>query len=135
MQTHETVTSLRKLSLRTNRKLGLASGVLFAIRGLWPLFYQGGSPKWGPIALFTAILAGALLRPYWLMPLKRGWFKSGLALNRITSPRYGILFFGAVVPRGSICAGKVRIFCVLKGIPKAGPSRSSVNRQVPRQTS
>jgi hypothetical protein len=63
MQTHETVTSLRKLSLGSNRKLGLAFGVLFAILGLWPLFHQAGSPKWRPIALFTAILAVALLRP------------------------------------------------------------------------
>jgi hypothetical protein len=83
MQTHETVTSFRKISIGSNRKFGLVFGFLFAILGLWPLFRQGGSPKWGLIALATAIVAVALLRPYWLMPLNRGWFKLGLALNRI----------------------------------------------------
>ena len=67
-------------------KFGLAFGILFAILGLWPLFHQTGSPKWGLIALSTAILAVALLRSHWLMPLNRGWFKLGLALSRIVNP-------------------------------------------------
>jgi hypothetical protein len=101
MQTHETVTSFRKVALGSNRKFGLAFGILFAILGLWPLFHQSGSPKWGLIALSTAILAAALLRPHWLMPLNRAWFKLGLALSRIVNPvGMGILFFGAVVPLG-----------------------------------
>lgn len=101
MQTHETVTSFRKISLGSNWKFGLAFGVLFAILGLWPLFRQGGSPKWGLIALSAAILSVALFRPHWLMPLNRGWFKLGLALNRIAGPVImAILFFGAVVPLG-----------------------------------
>jgi hypothetical protein len=101
MQIHETVTSFRKISLGSNRKFGLAFGVLFAILGLWPVFHQAGSPKWGLIALSTAILAVALLRPLWLMPLNRGWFKLGLVLNRIAGPVVmAILFFGAVVPLG-----------------------------------
>ena len=101
MQTHETVTSFRKVTLGSNRKFGLAFAVFFAILGLWPLFRQAGSPKWGLIALSTAILAVALLRPHWLMPLNRGWFKLGIALNRIVGPVVmAILFFGAVVPLG-----------------------------------
>jgi hypothetical protein len=101
METHETVTSFRKLTLGSNRKFGLAFGVLFAILGLWPLLHQSGSPKWGLIALSAAILAAALLRPHWLMPLNRGWFKLGLALSRIVNPVVmGVLFFGAVVPLG-----------------------------------
>jgi hypothetical protein len=55
MQPHETVTSFRKTSLGPNRKFGLAFGALFAILGLWPLFHQAGSPKWGLIAVSTAI--------------------------------------------------------------------------------
>ena len=101
MQTHETVTSFRKISLGSNRNFGLAFGVLFAILGLWPLFHQAGSPKWGLVALSTVILAVALIRPHWLMPANRGWFKLGLALNKIAGPVVmAILFFGAVVPLG-----------------------------------
>ncbi|MGA7386299.1 MAG: hypothetical protein WBW81_16870 [Methylocella sp.] len=101
MQTHETVTSFRRVSLGSNRRFGLAFAVVFAILGLWPLVHRAGSPKWPLIALSTAILAVALLRPRWLKPLNRGWFKLGLALNRIAGPVVmAILFFGAVVPLG-----------------------------------
>ncbi len=101
MQTHEPVTSFRKVTLGSNRRFGLAFGVLFAILGVWPLFHRSGSPKWGLIALSTAILTAAILRPHWLMPLNRAWFKLGLALGRIVNPIVmGILFFGAVVPLG-----------------------------------
>ena len=58
-------------------------------------------PKWGLLFLSLAVLAAALLRPQWLGPLNRAWFKLGLALNRIVNPVVmGILFFGAVVPLG-----------------------------------
>ncbi|MGA7658030.1 MAG: hypothetical protein WCA96_14815 [Methylocella sp.] len=101
MQTHEPVTSFRKIAVGSDRKFGLAFGVLFAILGLWPLFHRAGSPKWGLIFLSLAALAAALLRPQWLGPLNRAWFKLGLALNRIVNPLVmGILFFGAVVPLG-----------------------------------
>jgi hypothetical protein len=101
MQTHETVTRFRKVTLGSNRKFGLAFGALFATLGLWPLFRQAGSPRWGLIVLSTAILAAALLRPHWLMPLNRAWFKLGLVLGRIVNPVVmGILFFGAIVPLG-----------------------------------
>jgi len=115
MQTHETVTSLRKLSLGSNHKFGLAFGVLFAILGLWPLFHQAGSPKWGPIALFTAIVAVVLLRPYWLMPQKRGWFKSGLALNRIAGPRHGDFVFRGSRPAWLYLCRKGEDFLRFKG--------------------
>jgi hypothetical protein len=101
MQTHEPVTSFRKVTIGSNRKFGFASSVLFAILGLWPLLHQAGSPKWVLISLSLAVLAVALLRPHWLMPLNRAWFKLGLGLNRIVNPVVmAILFFGAVVPLG-----------------------------------
>ncbi len=95
------VKNFRKISLGSNRKFGLAFGILFAILGLWPLFRQSGSPKCGLIALSTVILAVALLRPHWLLRLNLGLFKLGLALNRIVGRAVmAILFFGAVVPLG-----------------------------------
>ena len=101
MQTHETVLRFRKIALGSNRKFGVAFGALFAVLGLWPLLHQAGSPRWWLIAASAGFLVVALLRPHWLMPLNRGWFKLGLALNRIAGPVVmAILFFGAVVPLG-----------------------------------
>ncbi|MGH6836514.1 MAG: hypothetical protein ACREC9_13460 [Methylocella sp.] len=68
----------------------------------------------------TAILAVALLRPDWLMPLNRGWFKLGLALNRIAGPVVmAILFFGAVVPLGWYLRRKGEDLLRLKIKPQA----------------
>jgi hypothetical protein len=121
MQTHETVTSFRKMRLGSNRKFGLALGVLFAILGLWPLFRQAGSPKWGLIALSTAILAVALVRPHWLLPLNRAWFKLGLTLNRIAGPVVmAALFFGAVAPLGCYLRRKGKDLLHLKMNSQAG---------------
>jgi hypothetical protein len=121
MQTHETITSFRKVSLGSNRRFGLAFGVLFAILGLWPFFRRTGSPNWALIALSAAVLAVALCRPHWLKPLNRGWFKLGLALSRIVNPFVmGILFFGAVVPLGWYLRRKGEDLLRLKMNPQAG---------------
>jgi hypothetical protein len=121
MQTHETVTSFRKVTAGSNRKFGVAFGVLFAILGLWPLFRQASSPKWGLISLSAAFLAAALLRPHWLKPLNRAWFKLGLALSRIVNPVVmGLLFFGAVVPFGWFLRRKGEDLLRLKMMPQAG---------------
>ena len=120
MQTHEPVTSFRKVTLGSNRKFGFASSVIFAILGLWPLLHQAGSPKWVLISLSLAVLAVALLRPHWLMPLNRGWLKLGLALNRIAGPVVmAILFFGAVVPLGWYLRRKGEDILRLKMKPEA----------------
>jgi len=101
MQTHEPVTSFRKVTIGSNRKFGFASSILFAILGLWPLLHKAGSPRWVLISLSLAVMVVSLRRPLWLMPLNRTWFKLGLALNRIVNPVVmAILFFGAVVPLG-----------------------------------
>lgn len=101
MQTHETVLSFRKIPIGSNRKFGVTFGVIFAVFGIWPLFHHASSPRWPLIALSAAFLAVALLRPDWLTPLNRAWFKLGFALNKVANPIVmGILFFGAVAPLG-----------------------------------
>jgi Saxitoxin biosynthesis operon protein SxtJ len=101
MKTHETVLSFRKVTLGSNRKFGFAFSALFMILGLWPLFRHAGSPRWSMIIISLSSLTVALLFPRLLTPLNRGWFKLGIALNRIVNPVVmGILFFGAVVPLG-----------------------------------
>jgi Saxitoxin biosynthesis operon protein SxtJ len=100
MQTHETISSFRKVATGSNRKFGITFAVLFGILGVWPLFHHN-SPKWWLIAISSAFLVFALLLPHWLAPLNRAWFKLGLTINAVVSPIImGVLFFGAVVPLG-----------------------------------
>ena len=101
MQTHETVSSFRKIPIGSNRTFGVTFGIIFATFGIWPLLHHAGSPRWPLLVLSTAFSAVALLRPDWLTPLNRAWFKLGLALSAIANPIVmGILFFGAVAPLG-----------------------------------
>jgi hypothetical protein len=121
MQTQETITSFRKIILGSNRKFGLAVGVLFAVMGIWPVFHEVGSPKWRLIVLSTATVAVALLRPHWLRPLNRAWFKLGLSLSRIVNPVVmSILFFGAVAPLGWYLRRKGKDLLRLKMNSQAG---------------
>ena len=100
MQTHETVSSFRRVAIGSDRKFGIVSGLVFGILGLWPLFHHH-SPHWWLIVLAGLFLAAALLFPRSLNLLNRAWFRLGLVLNRIVSPIVmGGLFFGALVPVG-----------------------------------
>jgi hypothetical protein len=85
------------------------------------LFHHAGSQRWLLISLATAVLVVALLRPHWLTPLNRGWFKLGLALNTIVSPIVlAVLFFGAVVPLGWYLRRKGEDLLRVKIEPDAG---------------
>lgn len=100
MQTHENVESFRKVILGSNRKFGLSFGALFTLFSAWPLFHHH-SPRWGFLAAAAILTTVALVRPDWLTPLNRAWFKFGLLLNRIVNPIImGLMFFAAVTPLG-----------------------------------
>ena len=100
IQTHETISSFRRVDVSSDRKFGTIFGLVFAILGLWPLFHQQ-SPHWWLIVLAGLFLAAALIFPRSLSLLNRGWFRLGLILNKIVGPVVvGALFFGAVVPVG-----------------------------------
>jgi hypothetical protein len=100
MQTHETVSSFRRVATGSDRKFGIIFGLVFGVLGLWPLF-RHQSPHWWLILVAAMFLAAAALFPFSLTPLNRAWFRLGLVLNRIVSPVVmGGLFFGAVVPVG-----------------------------------
>ncbi len=100
MQTHETVSSFRRVDIGSDRKFGTVLGFVFGVLGLWPLFHRHSPHGW-LIVLSGLFLAAALLYPRALSLLNRAWFKLGLVLNRIVSPIVmGGLFFGALVPVG-----------------------------------
>jgi hypothetical protein len=99
MQTHEAVSSFRKVKLSSNRNFGLIFGALFLILGLWPLIHGLGASGWAWLLVGVAFLGVAWCAPNWLTPLNRAWFKLGLVLGKIASPIVmGLLFFLAVVP-------------------------------------
>jgi hypothetical protein len=101
MAGHETVSSFRKISLGSNRKFGLTFCIIFVLFGIWPLLHDGGSPRWGVLAVAAGFLIFAAIAPNRLEPLNRAWFKLGLVLSRIVNPIImGILFFGIVTPFG-----------------------------------
>lgn len=139
MQTHETVASFRKVNLGSDRKFGLTFAAIFAIFGLLPLF-RHESPRWALIAVSAAFLAAAVLRPDWLTPLNRAWFKLGLLLNKIVGPIVmGVLFFGAVTPFAWFLRKKGKDLLSLELKPGAetywiereppGPARGSLTKQ------
>ena len=98
MQTHETVSSFRRVVIGSDRKFGAVFGLVFSVLGIWPVVHHH-SPRWWLITIAGLFFAAALLFPRSLAPLNRAWFKLGLVLNRIVSPIVtGGLFFGALVP-------------------------------------
>ena len=100
MQTHETVSSFRKVAIGSDPKFGTVFGLVFGVLGIWPVVHHH-SPHWWLITIAGLFFAAALLFPRSLALLNRGWFKLGLVLNRIVSPIVmGGLFFGALVPIG-----------------------------------
>lgn len=140
MQTHQPIQSFRKIAAGSNRTFGLAFGFLFAILGVWPWIHRGESPRLWLIILSAAVLTAAVLRPHWLAPLNRAWFKLGLALNMIVSPVVmALLFFGAVMPIGLILRIKGSDLLHLRKEPESatywtfrqppGPAPDSMTKQ------
>lgn len=98
MQTHEPLTSFRKVSVGSNRKFGLVWAGIFCLVGLVPVLHSS-HPRWGLISLAIVSFLIAIFRPHWLTWFNRAWFRVGLALNAVVSPLVmGVLFFGAVTP-------------------------------------
>lgn len=139
MQTHETVSSFRKIVLGSNRKFGLTFGAVFLFLGVSPLL-RAGSPRWALIAIAIGFFIAAICRPDWLMPLNSAWFKFGLVLNKIISPIImGLLFFGVVAPFGWLLRRQGRDLLDLALKPEAetywiqrdppGPAQGTLSKQ------
>jgi hypothetical protein len=139
MQTHETVSSFRRVVIGSDRKFGTIFGLIFGVMGIWPLFHHR-SPHWWLILIAGLFLTAALLFPRSLTLLNRAWFRLGLDLNRFVSPIVmGGLFFGAVVPIGWYLRKKGKDLLSLKLDPHAatywiernppGPAPGSLTKQ------
>jgi hypothetical protein len=119
MQTHETVTSFRKVTIGSNRKFGITLGLVLGFLAFWPLVHHH-APRWWLLAVAAVLLTAGLLSPDLLTPLNRAWFKLGLALNAVVGPIImGVLFFGAVVPVGWLLRKRGEDLLSLKLEPQA----------------
>jgi hypothetical protein len=99
----DNLTRDERLEPGSARNFGLVMAAFFlivAIVGWW-----GGSSNWWriwlPVSAAFALLAG--LRPALLDPLNYLWFRLGLLLHKVVSPvMMGLIFFGAILPVGSL---------------------------------
>ncbi|MDQ2089959.1 SxtJ family membrane protein [Marimonas arenosa] len=88
-----------EIQVGSDRSFGIVFAVVFAIIGLYPLFY--GSVRWWALAVASVFLALAIFSPSVLHPLNMAWFRFGMLLNKIVSPIVmGVLFLVAIVPFG-----------------------------------
>lgn len=139
MQSHESISSFRKVRIPANRKFGLTIGGILLVIAAWPMLHH--APARWPIGIFAAVfLAAGVFRPRVLEPLNRLWFKFGLGLNRIVSPIImAILFFGVVTPLAWILRKKGDDPLLLKRDPEvptywinrtpAGPAPGGLMKQ------
>ncbi len=118
-QTHETITSFRKVEASSDRKFGLTIGALLVAASLSPLLHHH-APRWWLLAIAALFLIAGAVFPAALTPVNRAWFKLGLALNTIVSPIVmGLLFYGAVVPVGWFLRKQGEDILALKSAPDA----------------
>lgn len=120
MQTHETLSSFRTVTQASNRKFGITFGLILLAAAIWPIFHGRFSLNAWLLATAVGLLAATWLKPGWLAPFNRGWFRLGLALNAVVSPIVmGMLFFGAVVPVGLVLRRNGKDLLQLKRQPDA----------------
>ena len=102
MSNTETVVAYRAVTRGSDRSFGIVFACVFALIGLWPMLH-GSAPRLWALAVAAACLAAALLRPQFLSPLNRLWFRFGLLLHHVVNPVLMLLiYYGAVVPTGLV---------------------------------
>jgi hypothetical protein len=100
-QTHESLTSFRRVSASSERKFGVTVGAILVLLAVWPLIRHHQPVRLWLLALGAVLVVLGLAMPRLLAPLNRLWFGLGLALARVTNPIVmGVMFFAVVVPLG-----------------------------------
>ena len=98
---HETSSFTDGVKSGSNRSFGIVFAVVFAIIGLFPLWYSENIKVW---ALFVAatFLVLAFILPKILAPLNRIWFLFGILLHKFINPLImGLIFFLVFTPFSS----------------------------------
>ncbi len=137
--THERLSAAEDIQGSSDRSFGNVMAVVFTVIGAWPLLFEG-PPRWWALIAAALFCSLALLRPAWLAPLNRLWFRFGLLLNKITSPLVmGLLFYGLITPYAYILRWLGKDLLRLRLDPSAdtywiernppGPAPESIKRQ------
>ena len=85
-----------------------AFGWVFAVFGVviaGVTLYKGWNALWWQIATAASVVFALLaeIRPRWLAPLNRAWFKLGMLLGAVIAPLVmGLIFFLVVTPIGVV---------------------------------
>lgn len=100
-QSHESLTSFRKVSAGSERKFGLTVGAILVFLAIWPAIRHHAPVRVWLLAIGAGLFVLGLALPRVLAPLNKAWFELGMLLARITNPIVmGVMFFGAVAPLG-----------------------------------
>jgi hypothetical protein len=82
----------------SDRSFGLVFASVFALISVLPIV-SGREARWWALAPAGVILAVAVVRPKWLNPFNRLWFRFGNLLHRVVTPIVlGLLFFATFTP-------------------------------------
>ena len=91
-----------KIKAGTERNFGFVFAAIFAIIGLFPLWYGENIRLWACIITLIFLFFGIFLPKVLILPNKL-WFKLGSFLGAIVSPIImGMIFFLTVTPTGMI---------------------------------
>lgn len=86
----------------SDRSFGFVFSIVFAIIAVWPALSGGMVRLWALIAAAMFLLI-AVVRPKWLAPLNRVWYRFGMLLHAVVSPiALGVIFFAGILPIGLI---------------------------------
>lgn len=139
LETHERLIVSEQVAIGSNRALGLAFTVVFTVIGLFPLL-GGGTPRRWLLAIAGLILAVALVKPKWLAPLNRVWFKFSQLLHKVVRPLVmATLYYAVVTPTGLVMRALRRDLLRLRHDPDSesywiqrdapGPEPETMRRQ------
>ena len=99
---HEDLGRKEEIKGSSDRSFGLVFTVVFALVGLWPVFFGNAARPWA-LGIAAVFLIVALARPALLAPLNTLWLKFGLLLSRVVNPIViGLLFYSTVTPIGLV---------------------------------
>ena len=98
-QSHESLTSFRKVTISSERRFGVTVGLILAVLAVWPLIRHHQPVRLWLLVIAAVLVGLGLVAPKLLAPVNKLWFRFGLLLTAVTNPIVmGIMYFAAVVP-------------------------------------
>ena len=83
-QSHESLSSFRKVAASSNRKFGVTVGGILVVLALWPLV-RHHHPRVALLVIGGVLLACGIVLPAVLAPVNKLWFRLGMLLASVTS--------------------------------------------------